>query len=484
VSRYLVAEPVGARLLADCALRRTSGILTASRGKLKRLFCVEQGTLAYAASNLIEEQFAELLVRRGHLTADAHRAASEQATRQNQKLDRYLTAHSQIPRELLMQAFEQHVRGLLFTTLDWTQGECTFSAGQPDLAGELKAKLSCVDLLREYALSHLASNDDVRMRLGPPHVRLIVAGDKHKQLDPAQVGPVEGYLLERCDGSLPLPDLVGRAPAGPDETLRRAYALMLLGILQPLNEQKQTAREISETVSVEEVMARLKRAKDADYYTVLELNSTATRDEVRDAYYFLARRYHPDRFRTGPLKNLLAGIEAYFTQVTEAYNTLYDPERRAEHDRKRAADMPSTTAEPEQDKAHLARLNFARAKLLLGKGRRAEAVTFLENAVELDGMQALYLTTLGQLLVLNPRRRADAAQHLRRAIDLEPTRYEAYLALGQLYAKTGENERAVAMLREALRWEPGQPDAIAELKALGHTEVDSGAGGLRGLFKG
>ena len=52
-----------ASALADCALRNRSGILTAERGKLKRLFCVEDGFLVFAVSNLIEEQFSEVLVR-------------------------------------------------------------------------------------------------------------------------------------------------------------------------------------------------------------------------------------------------------------------------------------------------------------------------------------------------------------------------------------------------------------------------------------
>ena len=59
-----------------------------------------------------------------------------------------------------------------------------------------------------------------------------------------------------------------------------------------------------------------------DHYAVLELNSNCSREDIREAYYFLARRYHPDRFRAGYMRDLLGRIEAFFTQVTEAYNTL------------------------------------------------------------------------------------------------------------------------------------------------------------------
>ena len=47
------------RILADNAVSGTSGVLQATRGKLKRVFCLEKGWLVFGASNLIEEQLEE-----------------------------------------------------------------------------------------------------------------------------------------------------------------------------------------------------------------------------------------------------------------------------------------------------------------------------------------------------------------------------------------------------------------------------------------
>ena len=55
------------RLLAVRAGSDSSGVLHATRGKLKRVFCIDHGWLAYGASNLIEEQLDEYLVRQGAL---------------------------------------------------------------------------------------------------------------------------------------------------------------------------------------------------------------------------------------------------------------------------------------------------------------------------------------------------------------------------------------------------------------------------------
>lgn len=63
-----------------------------------------------------------------------------------------------------------------------------------------------------------------------------------------------------------------------------------------------------------------------DYYRVLGIGRDAGPDEIRASYRRLARRYHPDR-------NSEAGAEDRFKKVSEAYEVLKDPEKRALYDR-------------------------------------------------------------------------------------------------------------------------------------------------------
>lgn len=65
-----------------------------------------------------------------------------------------------------------------------------------------------------------------------------------------------------------------------------------------------------------------------DYYKVLEVERTATQDEIKRAYRKLVRKYHPD-VNTGPDA---AEAEKKFKDVGEAYEVLQDPEKRAAYD--------------------------------------------------------------------------------------------------------------------------------------------------------
>ncbi|MBU6233397.1 MAG: J domain-containing protein [Acidobacteria bacterium] len=64
-----------------------------------------------------------------------------------------------------------------------------------------------------------------------------------------------------------------------------------------------------------------------DLYAVLEVDSSASADDLKKSYRRLARQYHPD---TNPGD---AEAEARFKEISQAYEILSDPDRRAHYDR-------------------------------------------------------------------------------------------------------------------------------------------------------
>ena len=63
-----------------------------------------------------------------------------------------------------------------------------------------------------------------------------------------------------------------------------------------------------------------------DCYTVLGVTRQASDEEIKRAYRDLARRYHPDSHPDDP------DAEDRFKEVSVAYETLRDPERRRRYD--------------------------------------------------------------------------------------------------------------------------------------------------------
>jgi curved DNA-binding protein CbpA len=61
-----------------------------------------------------------------------------------------------------------------------------------------------------------------------------------------------------------------------------------------------------------------------DYYEVLQVSDNAEVETISRVYRILAQRYHPDNKETGN--------EASFREITEAYQTLSNAEKRASYD--------------------------------------------------------------------------------------------------------------------------------------------------------
>lgn len=66
-----------------------------------------------------------------------------------------------------------------------------------------------------------------------------------------------------------------------------------------------------------------------DFYKILEVESTATNDQIKSQHRLLVHAWHPDKF---PNPDQKAKAEEKLKEINEAYSTLSDPEKREMYD--------------------------------------------------------------------------------------------------------------------------------------------------------
>ncbi|KAJ6235894.1 chaperone protein DNAj [Anaeramoeba flamelloides] len=70
---------------------------------------------------------------------------------------------------------------------------------------------------------------------------------------------------------------------------------------------------------------RKKKEKSKNYYEILGVNEKASAEEIKKAFYKLAKKYHPD-------VNKESNAQKKFTKINEAHETLSDKKKRKEYD--------------------------------------------------------------------------------------------------------------------------------------------------------
>src|SRR5438105_2201701 len=83
---------------------------------------------------------------------------------------------------------------------------------------------------------------------------------------------------------------------------------------------------------------------------LLGITPEATLADIKKAYRRLARKYHPDRHNGDP------AAAAQFREITEAYDTLTDPNRRQAYDRTYRPAPGTKISPPVQDSYVISRL--------------------------------------------------------------------------------------------------------------------------------
>jgi tetratricopeptide (TPR) repeat protein len=253
-----------------------------------------------------------------------------------------------------------------------------------------------------------------------------------------------------------------------------------------------------------EILAAFEDLKTRTHFEVLGLARTADDGQVKQAYFRLAKRFHPDVHHDPALSDLRDRLEAVFIRLGEAYDVLRTARSRSAYEaslpRERPAGPPEAPAPkgtPPGEAAPLpvdrglevkrAQDALRRAEAHLAEARYWDAIQLLEAAIPvLTGkLKQRARVHLARAFVKNPNWLRRAEEVLHRVIQEDPAHVDAYYELGLLYKSMNLRSRALAVFRKAVDLKPDHEGAAAEAAALAGEKVvpeTEGGGLLRKLF--
>jgi hypothetical protein len=248
--------------------------------------------------------------------------------------------------------------------------------------------------------------------------------------------------------------------------------------------EAEAAKESGE-ISVEEYLALVEKAET--YYNVLGVFQNSDIAEIKTNYFAFAKRFHPDKYHHEAGSKLHQRIQHAFTQISQSYETLKDPEAREVYNfkmrrqleklekRKELLEEIKTQAatggvdisnEAEIEKLEQAREEFDYGFNYLMNQDPASATPFFARAVGLAPKQARYHVYYGKALSYLEKNRHQAEQEFQIALKIEPGNTSYRLMLIEFYIDVNLLKRAEGELKRVLAKEPGNEDARALLDGL------------------
>jgi len=271
--------------------------------------------------------------------------------------------------------------------------------------------------------------------------------------------------------SSPSPELHEAVKPGPgleDQLLEEVKQVQQEAVVEgreQIFKPEQTSTDAQESQKTKQkIRQAYESLQHQDFYQVLGLERTATRDQIKRAYFHLAKEYHPDRHFQAGLEELTPQLEALFRGITEAYDTLLIERKRQEYDTKLA--MKKVKGRDEGSAGPSVEVQVQTGQQAFRKGDFKTAAHYFEAAVKAAPTQANYHLLLAKTLTQVPGRQRDAETHYKKAIELDPSGVDHYLGLGLLYKKSGMIQRAQRQFEEALIWDPENKTAKEELRNL------------------
>jgi tetratricopeptide (TPR) repeat protein len=521
-------------LLRDLYVGRRTGYLLFARQNENRSVYFRRGHILNARTDVKEDWLGEVLVRHGYLSAVDLERATTLVQMERIRLGQALYDLGLFDKETLEDALALHVREVLFKVFSWGDGSYMFEE-RDEMAAldeEITLKLSTGEIILE-AVRRVQDPDVVRYALGDIDRVLAPSTDPLLRFQKVTLSPADGYILSRVDGVLTAREVIQVIPLDPVETQRSLFGLLCTGIVEFLTQVRRPVApppthplppRVAERVAApppppppaamppppaeaeenaeresrrQEIVDAFDGLKQRTHFDVLGLERSANDTQVKEAYFRLAKRFHPDVQHDPHLADLRDKLEAVFIRLGEAYEVLRSSASRSRYDsslpRVRPAapppaeEPPPRVLDPETEE-RLATDNLRRGEKLLADARYWDAIQLFESALPKLKPKLALRARLGiaRAQLKNPKWLKRGEEMLLSIVHDEPLNLEAHFELAQLYRSRGLRNRALSHFRKVLEHRPDHEESLRAEAELAFTEPEpepeQGGGLLKKLF--
>jgi len=453
--------------LRDIFFNKRTGRLVYRRAEILKYFFFQKGSLIQVKTNQPDERLGEVLYKLERIPKDAHERMDDYIE-PNKNLGDVLKSRGVISEEDLAEALAHQLRETVLNVFPFFDAEFAFQEHE-GFTGEVDESRVSVPLLIDYGIRRMQGHPLLQASMS--HKIPVLGRKTYAYLLTVD----EKEILEKVNGKDTAEIILRTLTLPPDLFWKSLYLFYCLGIID-FEGEAQGARPDEKTrmrvpdasrkdlpQQAADVLAFRDTLGSMTFYQILDIPKTATEEDIKKAYFQMARRFHPDRFERKIAAEFKAQIDEVFDGITNAYRVLSNKESRRVYDAKSGS---MATQEDAQEAFRKADIKFRQGKTLYGQGRFDEAIAYLEESVRIRKNKGDYFLLLAMVESKVPAYIKKAEQDFQKAIQLEPWNPEGYLGLGMLYKDAGLQTKAIKQFEKALESDHDHAAAREALEEL------------------
>ncbi len=216
--------------------------------------------------------------------------------------------------------------------------------------------------------------------------------------------------------------------------------------------------------------------KRADHYTLLGIKIDATPEEIRKAYFSLARQLHPDRLSALDIADETKEAQRLFAEVNTAFGILSDPVRRQDYTSilRRGGEAAVAAEQARAEEMALRILDaeeaFRRGEAALRRDQLSVALQEFTHALQLNPEEVDYVAAHAWAEFCASPDKVQIAQKTRttldRAITTSPRSVTPRFYAGRVERMLGRDGDALRHFQDVLRLEPHHREATTEARVI------------------
>jgi len=485
-----LSETAFARILHNLYSLRATGLLHLENNNLKKVVYIRNGYPIFVRSNLVREFLGQMLVRTGLLSDEVLAESLEASKQSNQRHGTALIEMGLLEPHQLNDALRTQVLDKLLDIFSWPEGKYRFVQAREFKQGVTSIDLSPANLILQGLRDH--ANRDQVLKILEPHFEhyLQQAESPLYRFQDIQLSVNEQRILASCQGNETLSEVLKRHLLSRKEAEPLLAALLTTGILVARMEPK----EAKEDVACDETeLTRARRESflkdyawmmEQDYFTLLGVSESDSREQVRKSFYNMVKKYHPDRFfEQNALPDLKDKVNALFQHISDAHETLSDANTKARYLNDPQGEKSSSTTS--LDNILQAETAFQKGIIFFRVKKYDQAQKAFAEALEICPNEAEYLVyRTWSAYKFNPKTTdiIKTRTNLLRAIELNPTLSLAHLFLGYLCKDKGNEKEARRHFEKAIQVDSNCTEALREIRLMSMRKEKEKKGLLGRMF--